>query len=146
LGDPYDYLTHKPRKGSMLERLVVQRSDPGEVAYWQVKQKVRDFLAEQGKDVPSGFDKSDRQLALYYHKKSLQFGDKENAKYWLNRYHKLGGTDEGIEKSLEKSEPLGGLSDDDEMAFLDSLTPKQRLELRRANSWYRRRMYSEEEE
>jgi len=146
-GPVWDIATNKPRRGGGdIGKEIGQAFNPTyqtdleESSYWEIRRLQGKFLQERGKGISGGFDKNDRQLALYYWKKAKQYGDEERAKFWLKKYRDQGGTQRGIEQSLKMSAPLGGMSVEDRAAFMRSLTPEDRETLRIASRWFARTM------
>lgn len=132
MGSVYDYVMDVPSKNKPiwedLKRLVFYTTDPGEAAYWTMRHKVWDHLAGTNKN-------KDKSNALFFYKQALRF-DPELATRYLDRYFELGGTPDGIKRSVEKSSPLGGIKDKDRNVFADSLTPEEQRLLAEAYKWY----------
>ena len=117
---------------------IVYRTDPGEAAYWETKQKVRRWSRKRlGKD-PGGFVPNERSNALYYYRRAIAWGDEKAASSWLVKYGKLGGTAKGLRRSVRLSSPFGGLSDTQRRAFIRSLNEDEIKLARVAARWYKR--------
>lgn len=141
-GPVWEAATDKPARGGagiagrMAQALSpVYRTDPGESAYWQVRKWVRDF-DEEGAASGGGRKMTPRQLALYYWKKSLRYGDEARAQRYLDKYYRLGGTERGIQQSIERSGPTGGLPRGDRARFREQLSADELEVLERAERWY----------
>lgn len=127
-----------PRPGERYnpETLLYYKTDPNRVAYSNIIDAKRKFLEKAGKAGEGGFD-TPKSQALKNYKSALKFNDKETAEYYLNEYKKLGGTKEGLKKSLEALDPLAGLNTKDKKVFLTQLTGKEREELAKAIKYYK---------
>jgi N12 class adenine-specific DNA methylase len=115
---------------------LVYSTDPGEAAYWHVKDRVQQFQRKAGKPGAGGNDPSDRSDALLYFRMAARWGDEAAAQRWLQRYYALGGTRKTIRGSIKKADPLGALGHD-RRAFLRSLSPQEREAVALARRWYR---------
>jgi len=111
--------------------------DPGESAYFHVRNLVNNFMEQQGeKGHRSAInDKSD---ALYNFKTALKYSDLKAADKYLNKYADEGGTWEGISASIQMSEPTGGLPKKYRNMFYSSLTADDKKKLDTASKWYRK--------
>lgn len=121
---------------AVLDSAITNKTDPGEASYFHIRRLQFDFLRKRMKGMVGGFDKNERQLALYYYKRAKRFNDEAAERKWLAEYVKLGGTLRGMKQSIEMSEPLGGMSKKDRISFLRSLTPDDREALALARRWY----------
>lgn len=135
----YNRVTGKPvPPGNPVARLIAYRTDPGEAAYFDAREKVAKWLDEHGKPRMTGGDATDRANALYYWKRAVQWGDEKAAAKWLKRYKELGGTSRGIDQSLRMGEPLGALNKRDQRGYRRSLKADDRAILDMAEKWYNR--------
>jgi hypothetical protein len=150
--DPYEHLarlyiptwmyrktTGKPDRTSgatdILLSLLTYSTDPGEAAYYTVRNMASEWQKEQGED-PGSFKPSARANALYYHKQAIKYGDKELAEKYLARYMAMGGSEEGIEKSIEASHPIGFMSKLDKASFVMGLKGEELDVYKRSVQWY----------
>lgn len=141
LGEAYKAATGKPRRGgvgSVLQAPLVYRTDPGEAAYYEVRELVGKFLDEKGIDRSFGGEKTDRQKALYYYKKAVAYGDEKAAERYLAKYKSLGGTNDGIRQSVMKGEPLDGVKKY-KKEFMEWLSAEERDRLAQSEAWYAKR-------
>lgn len=139
---PYKYATGKPTRGieKDAQSLLFYNSDPAETAYWDIKSKIYDALDDAGVQPPST-SPTDRSNALYYYKKALVYGDKKAADKWLGEYKTLGGTEQGMSRSIALADPLADISKlppEAEMKLMRSLTKKDKDKIRQAKQWYHR--------
>jgi len=139
--DPvYKSLAGKPSRGkldTMLSLFGVYSTDPGELAFNQVRGIASKFLEQTGSEKPAG-EPTERSNALYYYKQAKKYGDKAAEKRYLEEYRKLGGTTQGMKKSVESMDPLKMVSQKDRSKFLRSLTPEERKLFDRAREWYKK--------
>ena len=143
LNGAYGWLTGKPKRGDttgerLLNDLLVlgfYNSDPGEQAYYDIKSKTFDFIADTGVERPSR-TATNRGTALYYYKRALKYGDLKAAEKYLDQYLKLGGTSTGVTRSLKRSAPLGSLAKKDHNKFLMTLNESEKERYRLALRWY----------
>ncbi len=120
LGGLYDAVAGLPQRSwtDILENMVYYKSDPGESAYWEVKDEVREFQEKIGKASYSGGSYSPRSNALYNFRLALRYGDKKAAVKYGQEYYALGGTDNGLATSLSNMDPLQGLTQEEMAAFV----------------------------
>lgn len=134
----YREVTDKPNPpGSGYTQFLLMRTDPGEAAYFGLKQRVSDWQAKHGKE-RSNPDPTDRDNALYYWRKALEWGEEAKADRWLKRYYNLGGNRNLAKQSLKRAAPLRDLSEHDRRLFLRDLDPEGREMLQLAKTWYAR--------
>jgi hypothetical protein len=139
----WNYVTGKPVRernvmARVLGKLLVYQTDPGEAAYWQIRQLAIEWKKKEGKGSPGGGDPTDRGNALYYYRRAVGWGDDRAATRWYNRYIELGGTPKGLNQSLERAAPLGSVADRDIDAFLGSLDEHELEILTKAEQWWGR--------
>ena len=114
---------------------VVRRVDPGEVAYYHVRDIAYAWKREQGKGGGAG-EPDEKGNALFYWRTSLKYGDAERAARWKAKYLEAGGSEKGAAQSLKTVRPLGMLAEKDVKAFRATLTAAQAEALERAEAWY----------
>jgi hypothetical protein len=133
----YRYLTKKPMKafGKEVTGLLFYDNNPGEIAYYTMRQKIYDFLDEKEIESPSG-EPTARSNALYYYKQSLKLGDKDLAKYWIKKYTSMGGTKKGMEASIAKGQVISAVPKALRDTWLNSLDGEDKEVLKMANEWY----------
>jgi len=138
----YDLVTGKPKRRGVGENIVdaflTYGTDPGEAAYYLIRDQAGRWNDAHGKESAGGGDPTNRQNALYYYKKALQWGDEKAAKKWLAEYKERGGTGPGMMSSIRLSAPMGTVPKSQRLAFLSSLGPEDKETLRIANEWYER--------
>ena len=116
---------------------VTTLKDPGESAYYEVKDLVRDYKKRIGSPAFSGGgEPGPKSEALYQYKQALKFGDEEAADRYLMKYAELGGTVQGVNQSLKALDPLSALSDSEMGGFMDSLTPADQKRFDKAMEFF----------
>lgn len=142
----YNLLTHKPARawGKEVSNLLVYDNDPGEAAYFTMRQNIYDFMKAQGREIPAG-ESTERSNALYYYKQAVKLHDnkptwyqaEDNVTFWLNKYKELGGTQKGYEASMEKGKVVSVLPVNMRKAWFDSLDGEEKEVFEMANQWYK---------
>jgi len=141
----YRHLAGKPIRGdSFAERILedmvatfAATHDPGQVAFYQTKSLVIDYLKEQNIERPM-VDPTNRANALFYYRRAIQMGDTDAAVKYLKKYVKLGGSLKGLRISVKRQHPLGGLPARHRLRFMAQLNPEDRQTIKRAIAWYRK--------
>lgn len=138
----YRYLSGKPSRGAWEEisRLVSYTTDPGESAYYTTRGLIRDWLTKEGEEPPPAIVPNKKSNALYYYKQAQRFGDEKAAEKYLKEYYSLGGTEAGLNRSIQLGTPLGSLKTDQKQRFVDSLSEEERQMVEMAEQWYDRKM------
>ena len=134
----YNYLTHKPVRsfGKEVSSLLVYDNDPGEAAYFAMRQNIYTFLKDSGKEMPTG-ESTDRSNALYYYKQSLKLKDVKGAKFWFDKYKELGGTGKGYKASMRKGMVVSALPLNMRGKWMQTLDGEDKEVLALANKWYK---------
>ena len=133
----YRFMTKKPLKkgGKELIGLVLYETDPGEAAYYAMRQRIYNFLDEKEYERPSG-DPTEKSIALRYYKQAKKFKDTKLENHWLAKYKALGGTTQGMKTSIKKGEVTNALPREYKKEFLDKLDGEDREVLEMAERWY----------
>jgi len=141
LRNEYDEIMGKPTRPYFenLNTALIYKTDPEESAYYQVLNDKRKFQEKKGDDSKMFFY-TKKSNALYNMKLAIKYGDEKARKKYLQEYVKLGGTKDGMKRSLESMHPLYGLNDKDEKEFLKSLDKKEREKLETAIKYYKELM------
>jgi hypothetical protein len=138
----YNKVVGKPQRkgmGSIADKILFYRTDPGEAAYYETRERVMDWQKKQGDEVGS-VTPTARQNALYYYKLALRWDDDEAAAKWWAKYLELGGSEKGRDSSIDRSAPLGGLSEKKRKEFERTLSERDRETLKQAEEWFNRSM------
>jgi len=137
LSDEYIAVFGKPSRGysQSLTKALLYKTNPLQVAYAHVSELKFDYLKKNGK-FGEGFWLTPRGDALYNYKLSLKFRDKIAADKYLREYVSLGGTKKGLNNSLRRMHPLGGLSKKDIGEFSKSLDEEDNRRLNMAIKFY----------
>ena len=133
----YRVVMNRPSPPGFAANLATYRTDPGEAAYFSVRERVARFQEQQGQERTDS-SPTRKGNALYYAKQARRWGDRDRERYWMEQYRELGGTRESAEQSIARGEPLGSLKGEDQARFRRTLGPEERAELRQAERWYRR--------
>lgn len=136
---PYRYIAGKPTRGIAhdIKGLATYVSDPGEIAYFNTKGLISKFL-DKYQVQAQHMEPTDKSNALYYFKLAIKYKDKKaQEKYW-NKYLALGGTPEGMAKSVMMANPLSALPDEAVRQFDAELSPADRETIKRALTWYQK--------
>jgi hypothetical protein len=138
LTDEYAAIFGKPSRGyaKSLTQALIYKTDPLMAAYSSISEEKFRFLKRIGK-FGEGFWLTPRGDALYNYKLSLKFRDKEAADKYLKEYVALGGTEKGMQTSLNRMHPLGGLSRADRVEFETSLDEEDKQKLKLAIQFYK---------
>lgn len=141
----YNYLMHKPSRafGKEVSSLLVYDNDPGEAAYYTMRQNIFDFMKDEGKEIPAG-ESTERSNALYYYKQALKLHDdkpglfyaEDNVTYWLKKYKELGGTADGYKASMKKGKVVSALPLNMRRKWFNSLDGQDKEVFEMANKWY----------
>lgn len=138
LENEYDALTGKPMRGGYkksIEEVFVYKSDPAETAYNNARSAKYDYLKKIGKGSGYG-DINPKSNALYYLKLAIRYNDLDAAKKYLDEYIRLGGTKKGLKQSIATMHPLYGLSKDERVKYVKSLSRDEKKELKQAIEYY----------
>jgi hypothetical protein len=134
LGFVYQKITGQPMTPGGVS-LLSQTIDPGEAAYYGIRQKAADFMAAKGKasdaPMPREIDND-----LFYYRQAIKWGEPELAQKWLAEYYANGGTPVRARQSLKRSAPMESVPIRDRAAFLKSLDDDDRGMLEEAKRWY----------
>lgn len=109
--------------------------DPNQSGFSDVMEEKRRFMERVGKSSEGGYF-SPKSNALYNYKLSLRYKDTEKAEKFLGEYLKLGGTREGLKRSMQSLDPLHGLNDQEKKLFISQLDEEGRKDLVRAINFY----------
>ncbi|MES0334791.1 MAG: helicase-related protein [Candidatus Magnetobacterium sp. LHC-1] len=137
----YKAIAGKPSKGYLSKNNILSKllyvADPKESAFYDTLDTKRRFLESKGQ-TNEGFWQSPKSNALYNYKLSLKYQDADAAIKYLAEYKALGGTADGLERSLESMDPLYGLSEKKgyDQEFLTTLNDEEKYKLELATEYY----------
>jgi hypothetical protein len=99
----YRWLSKKPLRGigKELSNVIVYNVNPGEAAYYAIKQNAYEFLDKKELSRESG-SYTPKSNALYYYKQSIKYGDKDLAAHWFKEYSKFFDSSEEVLKLAKK--------------------------------------------
>ncbi len=123
LGNLYSTIAGLPQRsyGDILSDMFYYKDDPGQSAYWEMRDAVSAYQKEIGKASYYAGVFSPRSNALYNLKLALRYQDKKAAEKYLTEYANLGGTWPGLETSLRNMHPLHGLTKQEQNEFIATL-------------------------
>ena len=130
LENEYKAIMNLPSRGYGISvpEAFIYRIDPGQGAYSDMYDEKQRFLKKLGK-YGEGFWLTPKGDALYNFKLSLRYDDKTSAEKYLLIYFQLGGTEEGLKRSLESMNPLSGLNELEQNLFILELGEEGRRKL-----------------
>jgi len=133
----YREIAGLPSKGywKSFADIPVYSSDPGETAYFAIRDKSIEYQKKIGK-YSAGYSENERSYALYNYKVALRYGDKDAATKYLNLYLAKGGSLKGLKQSLASMHPLGILANADRQGFINQLTPDEHRLFVKAMEYY----------
>ena len=112
--------------------LFLYTADPKEGAYFYILDKVRYFQEHKLGKTFEGGAVTKRGTALRKLKTSIRFQDKPNIRRYLRKYYQLGGSQKSLGSSLQRMNPLAGLSQEEKAQFMRWISPDDKKYLRRA--------------
>jgi len=129
----------KPGRGFAhnLKGLTSYQVDPGEAAYYTIRDLGSKYLDRKSVERPS-MSPTKRQNALYYYKQALKYGDKQAAERYLKKYMDMDGSTKGVAASIRSAEPLGFMPRAHRSKFTDGLNAEESRILNAAILWYRK--------
>ncbi|MEZ2737460.1 hypothetical protein [Aneurinibacillus aneurinilyticus] len=134
----YKYLEGLPKRpySENLDNFLWFKSDPRETAYYETLSNKRRFLKRIGRGVSGGIS-TEKSAALHNLKQAIKYQDQKAIKKYAQEYIKLGGTDEGFERSMKSMHPLFGMKDEVQEQFINSLPPNDKEKLKIAIEYYK---------
>jgi hypothetical protein len=135
--DEYDVIAGKPHRPYFenLNKALLYKADPDESAYYSILNEKRKYKNKKGEE-SNLFFYTKKSNALYNWKLAKRYGDKKAEKKYLKEYFELGGTTDGITKSLSSMNPLYGMNADQQAEFVAGLTEKEKGKLKAAMKYY----------
>jgi len=122
--------------GQLSDWFLTMRVDPEESIFWNIRGRVSDYKKKMGKST-GGTDPTEKSNTLFYYKQAIRWGNQEAAERYLRQYkEEFGGTDKGLQQSLDRTHPLGQLAKSDWPEFIKQLTPDERDQLKVAIGYY----------
>lgn len=138
LQEEYKLIAGKPMRPYFenLKTAIIYVADPKESSYYRIIDLKRKYEKRMGK-ASTGFFESNKSKALYNYKLAVRYKDEKAKEKYLAQYKKYGGTRRGLKQSLQRMDPLFGLSRSEKSKFLETLTTKERQALDLANEYYK---------
>ena len=139
--DEYKALFDIPSEGyaTSLKKAIVSEADPQRAAYNDVVSRKYEYLKKIGKP-PGSSPNTPKSNALYNLKNAIRYNNpKQAAKYYIE-YRGHGGTNETLDDSIDRLNPLSGFPKDDPIQaglFLKYLGKDGRDKLRDALEYYK---------
>jgi len=130
LGDEYKALTGKPSRKykKSLKGIFVYTKEPYESAYNDIVSSRHRYLESIG-EASIGYWLNTKSNALYNFKKAARYNDvKAGAKYFME-YVYAGGTEEGIQESLDRLNPLFGFLPTEHQIIKKRLTAEEQIKI-----------------
>lgn len=128
-------ITGRAQPGSSFERTMFDAIgnsyEPKMGIIGEARDLERKFLKSIGQ-APPLLVYTPKNNALWAMRKATRLGDMESARYWLMQYFKLGGTRQGLKRSIEAGAPMGSMSEAERGRFFLSLSPRERRLVARA--------------
>ncbi|GED16557.1 hypothetical protein [Aneurinibacillus migulanus] len=134
----YKYLEGLPKRpySENLDNFLWYKSDPRETAYYETLSNKRRFLNRIGRGTSGGIS-TEKSATLHNLKQAIKYQDQKAIKKYAQEYIKLGGTDEGFERSMKSMHPLFGMKDEVQEQFINSLPPNDKEKLKIAIEYYK---------
>jgi hypothetical protein len=137
LENEYKEISGLPSKdyAESLGQFFYYKIDPGQAAYGDIMNMKHRFLKKIGKG-SVGFWLTPRGDALYNMKLAVRYEDEEAARKYLQKYIALGGTKEGMVSSFKAMNPLSGMTQEEQVKFVNSLSIENKKKLVAALNFY----------
>lgn len=138
LENEYDWIFQKPSKGYIRSwgYSFITEIEPLESAYRYIQSEKHKYLALQGKGGTSDYY-TPRSIVYRSYRKALKYKDKDAEDKAWNAMAKLGVTYSDIDKMLESSDPLMGLSKNEKNDFINNyLSQKDYERYKKAVEYY----------
>ena len=115
---------------------LVYMRDPGQIAYDNIRGKAFGFIAkETGSSAGGRF--GGRSEALYNYRLARRKGDARSEALAMKQLEGYGAAGRSLSSSLKRAAPLGMFPNKSlRYQFMDTLSPKEHDQLRRATQWY----------
>lgn len=139
----YKRIAGKPLRGEStvgrlwadIQGLATYSSNPGEIAYHEVRKEANEWLEKQKVERPA-VEPTSKSNALYYYRQALSYGDDKAALKYLKDYKALGGTTKGMKQSIKLAHPMAGIPSRYKFKFMQSLDEGEKARLKYAVKWY----------
>ena len=116
--------------------LFLYTSDANEAAYFYTLGKVREYQEKVLGKKTGSFGTTRRGEALRKLKTAIRFDDWAAAQRHLQEYYSLNGDVKGLRTSIRNMNPLHGLNKNDQIGFIQWLSPEDKKYLDRANQYF----------
>lgn len=124
--------------------LLFYRTDPGQQAYWDARMSASKWAEKELGRKRGAFSATEAGNALYWYRKSLQWGQEKSAEEWLNRYVEIRGLAgakasdllRSIKSSIANQHPLTDIPKEAQDLYFETLNQRKRDQLDLALQWY----------
>lgn len=139
----YRLITGKPHAPfSDFSGSIAEHIKPDEAAYWFILARKKEFQEKKlGRDI-DGFTQTKQGECLYNARKAAQYGDRKRMIYYLQEFYRAGGSEKGLEASVNSMNPLYGLNENEKFMFIQWLPNDERAALSMAEKFYMRMKYT----
>jgi hypothetical protein len=138
LENEYDAIRKRPMRDGYkgtFDDIFIYKADPGETAYNNARSAKYEYMEKIGKGMGGG-NYTPKSNSLYYLKMAIRYGDEEAMKKYAIEYMTYGGNAKGFKQSVKMMHPLAGLSKEEQLKYIKTLTKSELAELSEAVKWY----------
>lgn len=133
----YRFITGKPHAPfSDFSGTLAENVKQDEAAYWFILARKKEFQEKKLGRRIDGFAHTKQGECLYNARKAAQYGDKKKMIYYLQEFYRAGGSEKGLETSVNSMNPMHGLNKNEELMFIKWLPDDERYALNQAQKFY----------
>ena len=130
--------------GRSVREAFIYKHDPGETIYNTVRGRVYDYKRNVLDEATTGRKRGEFGETLYRYRKALQFDDKDAIKFYRKEILRLGAKEnlttkkinQKVTQSLVVMHPARAMSEVKFARFWVGLTPREKVQFKRAVAWY----------